>query len=115
MWSKLFLVACLGVVVGAALGWIGALSDASNSVYQHIYGKSPAHPTGGTVDHLNDWLTFLPSDPLVRGGIVAGAIVALLAVSYVLNFLGIRWSRRKNSKLQAEEAKQRTISAYRVK
>ena len=102
----------LAVVVGAMLGWIGALWNTSQNAYQEIYGKPMAHPKGNTLDHLNDWLAFLPSDPVTRGVIVASFILGLLMLAFFANILGIRYSKIRLAQRARDDARIRTLSSY---
>src|ERR1035437_6315010 len=82
MMYKILFAAAVAVAVSAMLGWIAALQDAANSAYNLVYGHPPAHPHGDTTQHLNDWLAFLPDDPMTRGVIAAGAIPRLLGLRF---------------------------------
>jgi hypothetical protein len=109
---RILFAGVLAIAVGAALDWIGALWDVSQRAYQQLYGKPMAHARGNTLDHLNDWLAFLPSDPGTRAGIVAGAIVGLLTLIFVANVLGIHYSKMRREQNVRAEARARTISSY---
>jgi hypothetical protein len=102
----------LAVVVGAMLGWIGVLWETSQNAYKLIYGKPMVHAKGNTLDHLNDWLAFLPSDPVTRGAIVAGFVVGLLTLTFIANILGIRYSKMQQAQRAKDDARARTISSY---
>jgi integral membrane sensor domain MASE1 len=109
---RILFAGALAVVVGAMLDWIGVLWDVSQNAYQQIYGKPMAHPRGDTLDHLNDWLAFLPSDPATRAAIVAGAIVGLLTLTFVANLLGIFYGKNRQERQVRSAARDRTISSY---
>ena len=109
---RILFAGVLAVMVGAMLGWIHALWDVTQNVYQWLYGKPMAHAKGDTLDHINDWLAFLPSDPATRGAIVAGVIVGLLTIAFVANVLGIRYSKVRRAQRAKADAKVRTISSY---
>ncbi|MDB5057008.1 MAG: hypothetical protein JWO59_480 [Chloroflexi bacterium] len=111
----MFKIALAAIVVLAAatiLGWIGWFSDVANNVHQALYGAPLAHPNGNTADHLNDWLTFLPTDSLTRAVSVTGFLVSLMVLSYLVNMLAIRMSRARIRRAQEREARIRTMNSY---
>jgi len=102
---RILFAGVLAVMVGAMLGWIHALWDVTQNVYQWLYGKPMAHAKGDTLDHINDWLAFLPSDPATRGAIVAGPLVSprLPATTKNASSIGIHGGfTRKSMKLKTE-------------
>jgi hypothetical protein len=113
MMYKILFAAAVAVAVSAMLGWIAGLQDAANSAYKLVYGYPPAHPHGDTTQHLNDWLAFLPDDPMTRGVIAAVAILGLLVFGFIVNLLGIRWSRFRLGRRRQAEARARTVNSYR--
>jgi hypothetical protein len=110
--AKITVFAIIALVIATILGWIGWFSGWAEDVYKALYGKPMAHPKGGTTDHLNDWLTFLPSDPLTRGAIACGFIAALLALSFIANMLGIRWSKWRGDVALERESRTRTMNSF---
>ncbi len=109
---RILFAGAIAVMVGAMLGWIGILWDTSQNAYQQIYGRPMTSPKGNTLDHLNDWLAFLPSDPVTRGLIVAGFVVGLLVLTFIVNLLGIRYGKMRQAHLAKADARTRTISSY---
>jgi hypothetical protein len=109
---KIVVWAIIALVVATILGWISWFSGTAQDVYKALYGKPMAHPKGGTADHINDWLTFLPSDPLTRGAIACGFIAALLVLSFVANILGIRWAKWRSEVALERESRIRTMNSF---
>ncbi len=110
---RVLFAGALAVVIGAMLDWIGALWSVAQNVYQQIYGKPMPHAKGNTLDHVNDWLAFLPTDPGTRAAIVAGTVVGLLTITFVANVMGIGYSRIRRAQHFKAEAQARTIGSYR--
>jgi hypothetical protein len=70
------------------------------------------HAQGNTLDHINDWLAFLPSDPATRAAIVAGFIVGLLTLVFVINVVGMRYGKHQQAQQIKAGARARTMSSY---
>jgi uncharacterized protein (DUF2062 family) len=116
MYTKLTIAALAvaglaGVVVGTNLGWLGAFSDASNQLYQVLYGQPPAHPNGNALELLTDWLAFLSRDPELRVPIFCGCVVALLALDLAVHVLWVSIARFQQQRMQARSARLRTPHA----
>jgi len=109
---KVITIAIVILVFTTILGWINWFSGLAEDAYKALYGKPMAHPHGGTVNHINDWLTFLPSDPLTRGAIACGFIAGLLVVSFIANVIGIRWSKWRNDAALERESRLRTMNSF---
>lgn len=110
--TKIITIALVVLVVSTILGWIGWFSGLAQDLYKALYGKPMPHPKGSTADHLNDWLAFLPSDPLTRGALACGFIAALLVVSFVANILGIRWAKWRGDVALERESRVRTMNSF---
>jgi hypothetical protein len=106
----------VGVISAIALvtilGWIGWFSGIANDVHQALYGTALAHPHGNTADHLNDWLTFLPDDPLTRASLACGFIAGAFTLSLVVSVLGVEWAKWQADRTLEQSSRIRTLDSF---
>ena len=94
------------------LGFISGLQPLTDSFHQWAYGAPVAHPHGDITQRVNDWLSFLPEDPMERTLIVCGVIVGLLVLNFLAGFAALSFQRRKQSSQLAEESRLKALQVY---
>jgi hypothetical protein len=65
-----------------------------------------------TADHLNDWLTFLPDDPLTRASLACGFIAGAFTLSLVVSVLGVEWAKWQADRTLEQSSRIRTLDSF---
>lgn len=108
----------LGVVVAilvlAMTGLLTFLSPVPQGIYLAAYGHPMPHRDGSAAQQINDWLTFLPTDPTTRGVIVCATVVIILAIVFFGGLLTMKAKRLNRARQARKDARIRAMDAYNV-
>ena len=98
----------ISVITGLAM-WFFPVLD---KFHQAMGGDPMKDPRGDWKVMINDYLSFLPDNALVRAGFVCGIIVLYLFVSSILTLLAYRIHQRRKDRDLQKLSKVQTIHAY---
>ncbi len=114
MGIRLTLFGLVALVILAMTGVLGFLSPIAEGIYLAAYGRPMPHRDGSAIQQVNDWLSFLPSDPTTRGLIVCGVIMGLLALNFLVGLVTMKVKRVVRARQARKEAQTRAIDSYHV-
>jgi len=114
MGIRLILGGIVALVILAMTGVLSFLSPIAEGIYLAAYGHPMPHRDGSAIQQVNDWLSFLPSDPTTRGLIVCGVIIGLLALNFVSGLITMKVKRIIRARQARKEARTRAIDSYHV-
>jgi len=108
----------LGVVVAilvlAMTGVLSFLSPVPDGIYLAAYGHPMPDRDGSAVQQINDWLTFLPTDPTTRGLMVCGTVVIILAIVFFGGLVTMKMKRMNRARAARKDARIRAMDSYNV-
>jgi hypothetical protein len=114
MGIRLALGALVALVILAMTGVLTFLSPIVDGIYLAAYGHPMPHRDGSAIQQVNDWLSFLPSDPTTRGLIVCGVIIAILLFNFSTGLITIKVKRIIRARQARKDAQMRAIDSYHV-
>jgi hypothetical protein len=111
---RLILGGIVALVILAMTGVLSFLSPIPEGIYLAAYGHPMPHRDGSAVQQVNDWLSFLPSDPTTRGLIVCGVIVGILVLNFFSGLITMKVKRTIRARQARKDARTRAIDSYHV-
>jgi hypothetical protein len=114
MGIRLALGAVVALVVLAMTGVLTFLSPIAEGIYLAAYGHPMPHRDGSAIQQVNDWLSFLPSDPTTRGLIVCGVIIGLMVLNFIIGLITMKVKRISRARQARKAAETRAIDSYHV-
>ena len=114
MGIRLILAGIVALVILAMTGVLSFLSPIAEGIYLAAYGHQMPHRDGSAIQQVNDWLSFLPSDPTTRGLIVTAVILGILAISFFGGLVTMKMKRIGRARQARKEARTRALDSYHV-